>query len=555
MKKFVSLSLLSLFIFVTSCTSHESGEIELQEQKVILNKSDLTSRINDDNLGVIGIKEAPEEDPALKNASYKSSDVTSDVASNIPLVLIAEVSAPVYQGTTLRATHVAINGDYAYVSYNVEGSTYLGAIDVINISDPTNPVIELEAILPNTDVSSVNYYNNSLFIAGASNSGDVDESNPAILIKMELENGLPTENVSLIDMPSYVATDVIANANGIYGVSGDNGDLAQYDINSNELIKSVQLNDLRALGEHNNKIIVLSGTEGVSVYDGNSLNLTKTFSTSQDIAESKRTLAFYDNNVLVAEGKKGLGVYNIDSGASTAIVDLPTVIDEDVDLNEVVTNAVTVESDHIFMANGAGGLTVHDLKGGLSNITKTGTLEIDGSTNYVKSEDGYIFVASGNGGLKIIKTVDDDASSNGTGISCSGLPAYTGGSWLNVNSNDSQSYSGSASLSGLNVNADLTFCGSLAVSSGLNINSGGNFYMSGSLAQGSTYNKWNSFNINNNATLYIEGSLVIYGNMILNNGATIEFLGSGSSITVYGDVIKNGTVTINGAYTDTFNKL
>ena len=554
MKKIFPLSLLLLIIFAVSCSSPDSNDISEQEQNVILNNSNLANRLKEGNLGVISIKEAPEVNPVGAKGTYLKTS-TDDIASNIPLVLIAEISAPVYEGTTLRATHVTINGDYAYVSYNVEGSKYLGAVDVINISDPTNPIIELEAILPNTDVSAVSYYNNTLYIAGASNSIESDDSNPAVLIKMELQNGLPTDNISLINMPSYVATDVIANSTGIYGVSGDDGDLAKYDLNSNELLKSVQLADLRALGTYKNKIIVLSGTEGVHVYDANNLNETNSFTTSQDILESKRTIDFYDNYVLVAEGKKGLGVYNIDSGNNSATINLPTITDTNIDINEVVTNAVTVESDHIFMANGAAGLAVHDLKDGISNISKTGTLDIDGSTNYVKSEDGYIFVASGNGGFKIIKNIEDGSSSNNTKITCTGLPTYSGGSWLNINSNEPQGYSGSVSLKGLNINDDLTFCGSLAVKNGLNINSNGNFYMSGSLAQGSTYNKWNSFNINNNATLFIEGSLVIYGNLILNNGATIEFLGAGSSITIYGDVIKNGTVTINGDYTDTFKKL
>lgn len=554
MKKIFPLSLLLLIIFAVSCSSPDSNDISEQEQNVILNNSNLANRLKEGNLGVISIKEAPEVNPVGAKGTYLKTS-TDDIASNIPLVLIAEISAPVYEGTTLRATHVTINGDYAYVSYNVEGSKYLGAVDVINISDPTNPIIELEAILPNTDVSAVSYYNNTLYIAGASNSIESDDSNPAVLIKMELQNELPTDNISLINMPSYVATDVIANSTGIYGVSGDDGDLAKYDLNSNELLKSVQLADLRALGTYKNKIIVLSGTEGVHVYDANNLNETNSFTTSQDILESKRTIDFYDNYVLVAEGKKGLGVYNIDSGNNSATINLPTITDTNIDINEVVTNAVTVESDHIFMANGAAGLAVHDLKDGISNISKTGTLDIDGSTNYVKSEDGYIFVASGNGGFKIIKNIEDGSSSNNTKITCTGLPTYSGGSWLNINSNEPQGYSGSVSLKGLNINDNLTFCGSLAVKNGLNINSNGNFYMSGSLAQGSTYNKWNSFNINNNATLFIEGSLVIYGNLILNNGATIEFLGAGSSITIYGDVIKNGTVTINGDYTDTFKKL
>mgnify|MGYP000132615421 CR=1 FL=1 len=43
--------------------------------------------------------------------------------------------------------------------------------------------------------------------------------------------------------------------------------------------------------------------------------------------------------------------------------------------------------------------------------------------------------------------------------------------------------------------------------------------------------------------------------MVLNNGASIEFLGAGTSVTIYGDVIKNENVTITGTYTDTFNKL
>lgn len=555
MKNKISLFLLSIFILTVSCSSPKPHEIdEPQQPKVILNNSDLSGRINTDNLGVVGIKEAPDDDPGSFNGLYRKS--ASDVASNIPITLIAEISAPVYEGVTLKATHVALNGNYAYVSYNVEGSKYLGGIDVINISDPIFPVIESQAILPGTDISSLAYYNNALYIAGATNSNEVDESNPAVLIKMDLENGLPTDKISLFDMSSYVATDIIANNKGIYAVSGVNGNLVkvEFDQNSNRLIESVELKDLRSLGMFNDVIVTLSGTEGLNTFNSDNLNEIRKITTGQDIAESKRTIDFYNNNILVAEGKKGLKAYDINSGNNSATIDLPTVTD--VDQNEVVTNAVTVTKNHIFMANGAAGLAVHDLKEGISNITKTGTLEIDGSANYVKSSDDYIFVAGGAGGLKILKIIENESNSNGTTeINCSGLSAYVGGSWLNINSNDAQGYSGSASLKGVNINDDLTFCGSLAVQNGLNINSNGNFYMKGSLVQGNVSNKWDSFNINNNATLYIEGSLVIYGNMILNDGAKIEFLGSGSSVTIYGDVTKNGNITITGNYTDTFNKL
>lgn len=541
-----------LFLTFISCSTDNVNDIETQEKEIILNNSNSTKRIDNTNIGVISIKEAPSINPNEKTPSFSKTN-SDDIASDIPLTLIAEVSAPTYKGNTLKATHVDVNNNYVYVSYNVEGSKYLGGIDVINISDPTKPVVELEAIFPNTDVSSVKYFNEKLYLAGASSSYDIDESNPAILMSVELSNGLLTENLNLFDLSSYVATDVFVSDKGIFSVSGDNGDLFKFNLYSSELEYKVPLEDLRAIGGYKNQIFALSGTNGLFIYNENNLKLINTFSTSNNIAESKRTIDFFDNNVLVAEGKDGLGIYNISSGNKSSSISLPEIADPNINLNEVVTNSVTVTNNHVFMANGAAGLTVHDLENGINDITKTGTLDIDGSTNYVKSTDDYIFVASGDGGLKIIKIIESD--NNGTSISCTDLPTYKGSSWLNINSNDPKSYGGSLSLNGLNINDDFTFCGSLAISKGLNINSGGNFYMSGSLAQGSVYNKWNSFNINNKATLFIEGSLVVYGNMILNDGATIEFLGSGSSITVYGDVIKNGTVTIKGDYTDTFNKL
>jgi hypothetical protein len=53
----------------------------------------------------------------------------------------------------------------------------------------------------------------------------------------------------------------------------------------------------------------------------------------------------------------------------------------------------------------------------------------------------------------------------------------------------------------------------------------------------------------------MEGSLVIYGDLLLNNGANLNFTGTGSTITVYGKVTKNGNATITGTYTDVLGKI
>lgn len=69
MKKLFSFGILSLFIFASSCSSPTTSDIEeqIQEPKVILNNSNLSHRLNEGNLGVIGVKEAPNEDPGSIN--------------------------------------------------------------------------------------------------------------------------------------------------------------------------------------------------------------------------------------------------------------------------------------------------------------------------------------------------------------------------------------------------------------------------------------------------------------------------------------------------------
>lgn len=560
MKKIIRIYLLIFVIVLIACQSDDdsSNLPNPENSNVILNSNNLSERINFKSTGVVSVKGAPLENPEEVSEKNSSKVPGKDkVASDLPLVQIAKVSAPVYNGTVLRATHVAINGNYAYVSYNVEGDTYLGAVDVIDISNPLNPSVVLQAIFPNTDISSLDFYQNALYMAGANPSMSTDDANPAFILKMELQDGLLTENITIMDMPGYVATDVVVNTNGVFGVSGDNGILGKYNLNTQQLDQDAFLTDLRAVEIYNdNKIIVLSGTEGIHVYNSSNLNETNSFETSQDVAEAKRTIDFYKNNVLVSEGPKGLGVYQISNGSKVATIDIPEVDSEEaINPNDVVTNAVSVENEHIFTANGAGGVSVYKINDAINNFITIGTLNLEGSANYIKSKKDYIFVADGKEGLKILKTVTTPDS--GSGIVCSDYPPYTGGYWLNVNSNREEAYSGSASLMGVNVNAkaNLVFCGALAVNKGVNVNSKGTFLIKGALAQGTTEAPYNALIVNNDGVLQIEGSLVIYGNMILNNGATLQFLGSESSITVYGKVTKNGNVTITGDYTDTFNSL
>ncbi|WP_240732479.1 LVIVD repeat-containing protein [Flavobacterium alkalisoli] len=537
-------ALLGAVLLMISCNNDDNtiNNNNVQE-KIILNtdSSTLNNRIKFDNSGVLDI-----------NLPFAGKD-NDPVAGSFPLELVAEINPPVYQGLTLKATHVAINGNYAYVSYNMQGEAYAGAIDVIDITNPNVPQLVMQAILPNTDVSSVSYDNGVLYIAGAASiDAYQDLDSPAFVAAMTLSNGLLTTNYAQTTLTGNVGTSVTSSGNKYFAVSGDNGALAQLNKSTHQVEMAIPVSDLRAVAYNSNKVVILSGTQGIKVYNANNLNQQNTFATSQDVADAKRTIDFLGNNsLLVSEGYNGLGVYNMNSGNKTQTVTVPTSV-EGVDPSDITTNAVSVNDDKVYIANGGAGLYIYQNGNGNQGLDIMGSINLGSSCNYVISKDKYIFAAMGNGGLKIVHIL-----SNVQTIDCTDFPTYNGSAWLNVNSNQTKEYQGSASIQGANINSNsnLTFCGSLAVSQGLNVNSNGTFYMKGSLAQGQANNPWLSLNVNSNAIFRVEGSVVIYGNLVLNSNSTIEFVGSGSSITIYGNVTKGSNVTITGTYTDTFNKL
>lgn len=86
------------------------------------------------------------------------------------------------------------------------------------------------------------------------------------------------------------------------------------------------MNDLRALGYNDNKIVALSGTDGVKVYSANGLNIIASFNTNTDIANAKRTIDFIDGKLLVSSGYNGVGVYNLASGALVHQLNVPTSV-------------------------------------------------------------------------------------------------------------------------------------------------------------------------------------------------------------------------------------
>ncbi|MDQ6472958.1 hypothetical protein RB619_20150 [Flavobacterium sp. LHD-80] len=536
--KFYLFALLTTSLFISCDNNDDNSGNQATENGITINSdaTSLSKRLDYTNSGVLSITNT-------STAKGLATQATTD----LPLVQIAEVNPPTdSNGRTLQANHVAVNGNYAYVAYTMMGDAYSGAIDVIDVTDPYKPKLLTSALIANTDITSLTYSNGNLIIAGAKDiDKDATLTNPAVVINMQLSSGMLTDKYTVTKLESKVTTDVAANSSSYFAVTGDTGSLFKISNSSKEVTSKVAVQDLRTVAISGDKIVTLSGTKGVNIYNESSLTLQKSFATSNDVSAAKRTVDFDGTKLLVSEGYNGLGVYDINSGSKLQTIGLAAAGGDN------VTNAVSVNDGYAFVANGAAGLNVY--KSG-TTFSLVGTVGITGSSNYVKASGNYIYVASGKGGLKIIKM----EKPNTTFANCSSYGTYNQGKDLILNSNEVKSYNGSTAINSIIVNSGgvLTHCGSISVQNTLILNSGGTFNMTGTLAQGK-YQQSNPTEliINSNALLQVEGSVVIWGDLRLNSGAKINFIGNNSSITIYGKVTKNSGVTITGTYNDTENKL
>lgn len=541
------LLFLCIMVFAISCsdeTTHISdpkSQVELEDDQQVLEEGILY-----DKAGVLGILE---QDKSTGKFTRKAPE--DEMAGDHPLTLVAQVDPPSFKGgSNLTASHVHVDGDFAYVAYNTVSSAYVGAIDVIDVSNPNKPKITSRLYYLNADVNSVKYENGYVYAVGGVDAElSVRATTNSFVVKIPCSNGVLETSAEFLYgfQEGYVSTDVETMDNKIIVTSGKQGSLGVYDRNNVTLEKEISFTDLRSVTVSDSNIAVLDGSKGVSLYDQN-FQMVRDIMIDTDFGESsKKTLEFFGDKLLVSEGAKGAGVYNYSSGSLLDYIPIP-INPEGVEELDIVTNAVAANEDIVLMANGGAGLSLSEEKN--NEIDVFGIIDLDGSINYVESKGDYVFAASGKEGLQIIKL---NRPSTSVEINCANLPAYSGSANLNVNSNDVLAYRGSKRFNNINVNGSLTLCGSWTVKTSANVNSDALFEMNGSFVFG-TNNKRKNLTVNNGATFRVEGSIIIYGDLILNDGASMEFVGSNSSIEVFGEVKKAETATVSGNFNDVRGK-
>lgn len=332
-------------------------------------------------------------------------------ADTVILTLVAEVSPPEYNGVVLQATDVRIKDDKAYVSYNVQGETFLGAVDIFDVSDINQPSLLSSAIFIDTDINGVKEKSGYLYLAGATDRTEF--SSPAVLEKVTLDdNGLLTNTTVTMDLPSFAATDVTVEKNWIYVTSGAlGGYVSILDKDTFTKHDSVSVEDARSVDGDGDDVGVVAGTPArLLIFDRDTGGLTNDWTlTGASIEFSKSTIEIKKKKAILALGDGGTQIVCIQSGVVIDSISQPIV--SDLDAAVTVTNAATIDKRLLFMANGEAGVyvgisdTKFDSKDcDVDNLRLLGHFRFGDfqSVNHIHYKHDVMFIASGLGGLKIL---------------------------------------------------------------------------------------------------------------------------------------------------------
>ena len=343
----------------------------------------------------------------------KSGGQTQDYRSNFTFKLKADVDAPVSNGRTLMATHVAIKDNYAFVSYNIRGEDHGGALEIFDVSNLTQPQIISQAIFPKSDINAVDYSNGKVYLVGATGNFEMMQyDDPAFFLVMNLNSNMQITGLdTILDIPSYSANGIYVSSDKIYITSGDNGGLTILDKQDYEIVKSEPIADARSVAANTSYVYVLSGQPGkVSVFN----KTTSDFITAYQIGGantpySKSEISVDDQYIFAALNEDGIRVLNTD-GTIRQHIPKPETPEGALDENHV-TNSVSLNSPLLFIGNGESGIAVGELIPELDNqVVMLGEMVFQdmNSSNFVKSRDNVVFVASGLGGLKILAISIDE---------------------------------------------------------------------------------------------------------------------------------------------------
>jgi len=405
-----------LFLGLTSC--HKPEDINTDIDDVIDNAYTINNNSDDLNKRMNIVREPISSDNTLKSP-------VSDTDFDYTWYLVAEVDAPMFNNKPLSATDVRVLGDKAYVSYNRQGDIHAGAIEVIDISDPTAPVILSYMEFDGVDINTLAVDDfgtdaeRKIFLAGSSNNKG------AVLRQVIVNDGLLSGGVTDVSLSKAFDDEntISASANGIalsddyiYMTSGNSvGGTFQLDRQTLAIIDNDEYSDAKHVALNGNgagayQLSLIAGDNAkLNVYTvGSDLTLENSWNLGvirhQNVEEpylGKATLSIREgeNIAFIATNMNGMKAIDITTGAE--VYYSPSDM-----LTTGNTHGLAIDENFIYMANSDDGLFIGYIPedgGEIIEVQRWDLDEVGASANMVQTSGDWVFVAKGGGGLKILR--------------------------------------------------------------------------------------------------------------------------------------------------------
>lgn len=311
------------------------------------------------------------------------------------LTLLATIDSPEVQGTTLQATDVVWVGNQVVASYNVRGPEHLGALQIIDVTNPHQPTVVAEAIYESTDLAKVEASGSQILAAAQ------DATDGGTLEVFQFDGTL--SHLERVPIGSFASTFVSLEGYRALVTSGDvDGSVTSVDLSgSAPLVEdSWPLFDAR-WAEH------MPADDWIAVSGG-----PATLTRMSDLGSpSPATVSAAVPGASIgaptwAERREDT-LYLSSDDAGLLIYDL-----RDLSLLSTMPTSGTANGSEIaidgrlaFLANGQEGLVVADVLDGTNplNLASIDVTDDRGSANAVALDGEYIALADGLGGVKILE--------------------------------------------------------------------------------------------------------------------------------------------------------
>ena len=257
--------------------------------------------------------------------------------------LMAEIESPNINGEVLSATHVAIEGNYAFVSYHIAEDPYGGGFDVIDLSNPSNIRITSQALYTDSDFNALTVDNEEtlsegvqrVYLAGANGKG-------ALVEKIDIQDGMIIANNDSLPLQGFNANGIVRTKHMLYVTVGGRdgtGGLRAVDMRSgpkfftiNEQENFSDAKDVAVEGpDINDDMVVLRGGSSAGIYtyevDANGIESKRRYNIDPiDILDGKNTILIDGDYVYTVNSGDGkLRVYDVFDRSAPALIQEPGI--------------------------------------------------------------------------------------------------------------------------------------------------------------------------------------------------------------------------------------